>query len=241
MLRTPGDRTPAGWARLRRALRLGLDPHPADSAALGEYAFALVTVGESMAAVLLPEIADHLRTGCRECTAALDELRAFAVAEVRRDPSITGQEPVMLRITVSQHSSMSHVAAAVPDDVDVTGIASLIVVVDEDERVQQVVRRAGRNLGYQVASWRRGEQVLEATYLPPPACLMVAVPLPDMTAEDLQRFLAISPWADTPVVLLLPDRVLSGLWLPTRPLPYLAKPLTVRRVTTALRTFARTR
>jgi hypothetical protein len=86
-----GPEADDGWTRLWRAARSEAPAHPVDPGALGEYAVLLRRDGPAAAAVALPAVAAHLRTGCAACVADLAELAAWA--EAAEPPPATVEAP----------------------------------------------------------------------------------------------------------------------------------------------------
>ena len=64
-------------------VRPGMDAHPVEPGALGEYAFVLQERGSAAAEQRFPEVAAHVRSGCDRCAA---DLRDFPF-ELERQPS----------------------------------------------------------------------------------------------------------------------------------------------------------
>jgi hypothetical protein len=69
--------TRQGQARLLADLRAMPPVHLVDAGTLGEYAEVLMAQGQAAADALLPEVAEHLESGCTRCDADLDELVAL--------------------------------------------------------------------------------------------------------------------------------------------------------------------
>ena len=81
-----GDSPEGGRERLWAALRPGLDAHPVEPGALGEYALLLQERGPGPAERAFPDVAAHLRAGCDQCAA---DLRDFPF-ELERRPAFEG-------------------------------------------------------------------------------------------------------------------------------------------------------
>jgi hypothetical protein len=82
--------TVEGRARLLAAIEAAGRPHVVDMGTLGEYAELIAVRGRAEADATLPEVAEHLASGCVGCA---DDLRELVALVAEADSDVTPQPP----------------------------------------------------------------------------------------------------------------------------------------------------
>ena len=72
-----------------------------------------------------------------------------------------------------------------------TGIPSLVSVVDDDESVRESLPDLLREFGYAVQAFSSAEEFLASDYVGQTRCLILDVAMPGMSGPDLQRELTL--------------------------------------------------
>jgi FixJ family two-component response regulator len=81
------------------------------------------------------------------------------------------------------------------------GKRSLIAVVDDEPEVCKALRRLLRAVGFDVNTFRSGQDFLENLHVQPPDCLILDLHLPGLTGLDVQHHLRATG-ATIPVIVI---------------------------------------
>ena len=85
-----------------------------------------------------------------------------------------------------------------------SGAATLIAIVDDEESVRKALSRLLRAAGFSVETYSSGAEFLRAVEIRPPQCVVLDLRMPHVSGFDVQRALKQAN-AQVPVVIITGD------------------------------------